>query len=75
MVKRHFFWRQKACLAGKPNICPYVKFLVAMKMICYGVSGNAFMDYFQMRETTTRRCVPFLKKGLVNCLALADIYL
>ena len=46
-----------------------------MKMICYGVSGNAFINIFQMGETTTRRYVCFLTKGLVNCPALADIYL
>jgi len=75
LVKRHSFWLQTVCCAGKRTICPYVKFLIAMKMICYGVSGNAFVDYFQMGETTTRRCVCFLTKGLVNCCALADIYL
>eukprot|EP00804_Cyclotella_cryptica_P018566 CCRYP_004366-RB/>CCRYP_004366-RB protein AED:0.36 eAED:0.36 QI:0/0/0/1/0/0/2/0/92 len=48
LAKRHFFWQQTVCRAGKPTICQYVKFLIAMKMICYSVSGNAFMDYFQM---------------------------
>eukprot|EP00804_Cyclotella_cryptica_P019919 CCRYP_007829-RA/>CCRYP_007829-RA protein AED:0.46 eAED:0.46 QI:0/0/0/1/0/0/2/0/182 len=48
---------------------------MAMKMICYGVSGNAFVDYFQMGETTTRRCVSFLSKEIVSCHSLANRYL
>jgi hypothetical protein len=75
LAKRHSFCRQTVCRAGKPTICPYVKFLIAMKMICHVVSSNAFVDYTQMGETTTRRCVCSLMKGLVNCPALADIYL
>eukprot|EP00804_Cyclotella_cryptica_P018889 CCRYP_006428-RA/>CCRYP_006428-RA protein AED:0.19 eAED:0.73 QI:0/0/0/1/1/1/2/0/365 len=48
---------------------------MGMKMLCYGVSGNAFMDYFQMGESTTRRCVSNLTKGIVCCCALANQYL
>ena len=68
LTKRHSFWRQTVCRAGKPTICPYVKFLMGMKMLCYGVSGNAFVDYFQMGETTTRKCICSLQKGL--CVAV-----
>ena len=75
LAKRFSFWRQAVCCAGKPTICPYVKFLTAMKMICSGVSGNTFVDYFQMGESPTRRCIAFPTKGLVHCHALADIYL
>eukprot|EP00804_Cyclotella_cryptica_P026433 CCRYP_008109-RA/>CCRYP_008109-RA protein AED:0.33 eAED:0.33 QI:0/-1/0/1/-1/1/1/0/162 len=75
LANRHSFWRQTVCRAGKPTICPYVKFLMAMKMICYGVSGNAFVDYFQMGETMMRRCVSFLTKGIVSCRPLANKYL
>jgi hypothetical protein len=75
LAKRHSVWQETVCHADKPTICPYIKFLITMKMICFGVFGNALMDYFQMGETTTRRCVCFLMKGLVNCCALADIYL
>jgi hypothetical protein len=75
LAKRNSFWRQTVCRAGKPTICPYVKFLMGMKMICYGVSGNAFVDYFQMGESTTRKCVSFLTKGLVSCRPLTNQYL
>jgi hypothetical protein len=33
------------------------------------------LDYFQMVETTSRRCLSLLTKGLVCCSALADNYL
>jgi hypothetical protein len=75
LAKKNPFWRQTVCRAGKPTICPYVKFLMGMKMICYGVSGNAFVDYFQMGESTTRKCVSFLTKGLVSCRPLTNQYL
>ena len=75
LAKKHSFWRKTVCRAGKPTICPYVKFLMGMKMLCYGVSGNAFVDYFQMGESTTRRCVSNLTKGIVCCRALANQYL
>jgi fatty-acid desaturase len=44
-------WRQTICRAGKSSISPYVKFLCAQKMLCYGVSASAFIDYFQMGES------------------------
>jgi hypothetical protein len=75
LAKRDSFWRRTVCRAGKPTICPYAKFLMGMKMICYGVSGNAFVDYFQMGESTTRRCVSLLTKGIVSCRPLANQYL
>ncbi len=48
LAKRDSFWRQTLCRAGKPSISPYVKFLCGQKMLCYGVSASAFVDYFQM---------------------------
>ena len=36
---------------------------------------HAFIDYFQMGETTSRRCLSFLTRGLICCDALANIYL
>ena len=45
LAKRDNFWIKTVSRAGKQTINPYVKFLCAMKMICYGVSGNVFVDY------------------------------
>ena len=56
-------------------ICPQVKFLCAQKMLCYGVSASPFVDYFQMGDTTSRRCLSKLTQGMVDCNALANVYL
>jgi hypothetical protein len=69
------FWGQPVRRARKPTICPYVKFLCAQKMLCYAVSSSTFLDYFQMGETTSRRCLLRLRRGIVCCNALSDIYL
>ena len=47
----------------------------SQKMLCYGVSASAFIDYFQMGETTSRRCLSKMTSGMVCCDALANIYL
>ena len=69
------FWRQTVCRAGKPSISPHVTFLCAQKMLCYGISSSAFVDYFQMGETTSRRCLSKLTRGMVDYKALANVYL
>ena len=52
-----------------------MKLLCAPKMICYRISGNAFIDYHQFGETTSRCCVYRLVRGLVKCRALLHVYL
>ena len=54
LVSTNPFWTQHIDHNGKLTISPYVKFLCAMKMICYGVSGSAFIDYHQFSDTTSR---------------------
>jgi hypothetical protein len=39
-----------------PNIDPKAKLLVALKTLAFGVSAIAFVDYFQMGETTAQNC-------------------
>jgi hypothetical protein len=56
-------------------IQPYVKFLCVEKILCCGISGNAFIDYFQMSKTISRRCLSRLTRGIVCCSTLANIYL
>ena len=75
LAKSDQFWRQTVCRAGKPSISPHLKFLCAQTMMCYGVSASTFGDYFQMGETTSRRCLSKLTQGMVNCSALANVYL
>ena len=75
LCRRNTFWVKTVCRAGKETINPYVKFLCAMKMICYGVSGSAFIDYHQFGKTTSRRCVSKLSRGLLECRAFTEVYL
>jgi hypothetical protein len=44
-------------------------------MICYGILGNAFIDYHQFGETTSHQCVHHLVTGFVTCAALAEVHL
>ena len=75
LTPRDSFWVKTVCRAGKETINPYVKLLCTLKMICFGVSGSAFIDYHQFGETTARHCVHHLARRLVNCRALAEVYL
>jgi hypothetical protein len=69
------FWTQTRDACGELSIHPYVKFLAAQKIICYGVSPSAFQDYFQMGESTARLCVHHLCRGIVECPEIANVYL
>jgi hypothetical protein len=69
--KYDLFRRRTICRVGKPAISPYVKFLCAQKMLCYGVSASAFIEYFRMGHTTSRRCLSKLTMGMVCCCYLA----
>ena len=44
-------------------------------MICYGVSVNAFKDYFQMGESTGNQCLSKLCTGIVSSLTNSNLYL
>ncbi len=75
LAARNSSWVKTVCRAGKDTINPYIKLFCALKMICFGVSGSAFIDYHQFGETTERCCVHHFARGLVNCRALAEVYL
>jgi hypothetical protein len=52
------FFTEKICVVrGTKTICPDVKILFALKQLAYGISPQAFLDYFQMGETTARKCL------------------
>ena len=42
------------------SICPKVKVLMGLKLLAYGVSPSAFVDYFQMGISTGRECLKHL---------------
>ena len=60
---------------GKLSDSPVVKFLVAQKMICYGMSVNAFKDYFQIGELTGDQCLSKLCTGIVSSLKYSNLCL
>ena len=74
LAPRDSFWVKTVCRAGKETINLYIK-LFCTKMICFCVLGSAFIDYHKFGETPERCCVHLLARGLVNCLALAEVYL
>ena len=60
---------------GKRGICPNVKFLMGLKLMAYGCSPSAFMDYFQMGETAARQCLLRLCTVLSSHPDLTSVYL
>ena len=69
------FWTRTIDCCGKLSIDPIVKFLSALKLICYGVSFSSFKDYYQMGESTARLCLGKLCRGIVDCPAISEKYL
>jgi hypothetical protein len=49
-----------------------VKIRIALKTIAYGTTPHAFLDYFQMGETTARQCVIHFANGICNCDVLKE---
>ena len=43
-------------ISGRYGIAPVAKVLMALKLVAYGCSPSAFLSYFQMSETTARKC-------------------
>jgi hypothetical protein len=75
LASRNCFWVKTVCRTGKETINPCVKLRCVLKMICYGISGPAFLDNHQFRETTSCGCVHHLVRGLVSCCALSEVFL
>jgi hypothetical protein len=66
LTYRGCFWIKTVCRAGKETINPYVKLLCALKIICYGISGNAFNDCHQFGETTSHSSLSY-RVGTLSC--------
>jgi hypothetical protein len=63
------FFTDKICVVtGKKTICPNVKILCALKQLAYGISPHAFLDYFQMGESTARACL----LRFAQCITTSD---
>jgi hypothetical protein len=50
------------------------KILISLKCIAYGTAINAFRDYFQMGESTSRLCVQHFARGILGCDAICNKY-
>ena len=60
---------------GKANIDPQVKLLMALKVLVYGNSPSAFLDFFQISKTTARHCVQNLTTILSQSNDVRELYL
>jgi hypothetical protein len=60
------FFRQQTDGLGRKGICPVAKLLMGLKCLAYGTSASAFVDYFQMGESTGRLCVKRLVAVITN---------
>ena len=62
-------------VTGRFAIAPVAKILMALKQIAYGCCPAAFMDYFQMSETTGRLCLIKFSRLVSSHEALRSVYL
>jgi Plant transposon protein len=69
-----FFTLQHNKITGLPGIRPEAKVLIALKQLAYGASGMAFLDYFQMSDTTARKCLKDFSK-IISTSHLREQYL
>jgi Plant transposon protein len=70
-----FFTHSVNKVTGDPNIYPEAKVLMALKLLGYGVSPSAFMDYFQMSEKTGRYCLRIFCRVVAHHPSLRQNYL
>jgi Plant transposon protein len=70
-----FFTETTNKITGEKGIYPEVKVLMALKVLAFGVSPVAFMDYFQMSDTSGRRCLRIFCSVISNHPVLRQKYL
>ena len=70
-----FFTASTNKVTGDPCIYPEAKILMALKVLAYGVSPSAFMDYFQMSDQTGRKCLKLFCQIVANNPQLRQNYL
>jgi Plant transposon protein len=64
-----YFTLQYNKVTGEPGIHPEAKVLIALKQLAFGTSGIAFLDYFQMSDTSARKCL----KDLARIIATSEL--
>jgi hypothetical protein len=68
------FFQDSIDARNRRSISIDAKILISLKYISYGTAINAFRDYFQMGESTSRLCVKHFVRGVLRCDALRDKY-
>jgi hypothetical protein len=68
------FFREGFDAVGRRSICPKVKLLMGLKLLAYGVSASAFVDYFQMGVSTGRLCFQKLCQSISGSDLLCGKY-
>src|SRR5687767_8632161 len=68
------FFTHRYDAAGKEGIGPVVRILLCLKVLAFGVLPTAFLDYFQMGETTTRDCLKHLCVALMSSVNIKSIF-
>jgi len=69
------FFTDQHDAARRFNICPKAKVLMALKVIAYGCSPSAFIDYLQMSISTARTSVLKFAAIVSNNETLCSIFL
>ncbi len=75
LARSSSFFREGTDVTGKAKIDPKAKLLMTLKMLAYGNSPSAFMDFFQIGETTARRCLKNFTTILSHDKDLRGIFL
>ena len=73
--EQEFFNVRPVNCAGTPSLSPESKVLMGLKMMAYGVSANAFRDYYQMGKSTALLCYNKLAQAMLKSDYLRDYYL
>ncbi len=68
------FFRITTDFTGKLSICPKMKFLLALKILGFGVSPAAFQDYFEMGISTAHMYLKCFCYLLANDPTLNGVY-
>jgi Plant transposon protein len=68
-----FFRHSRNKVTGEPGIYPECKVLIALKQLAYGTSSTAFMDYYQMSDTTARKSLKLFCE-IISKSELKDVY-
>lgn len=74
VAERDTFFQYKPNPISKKGIYPECKVMIALKQLAYGCAPTAFLDYFQMGETTARDSLKRFCKAVASS-DLRDQYL